>query len=206
MAAEGAEPPAGGPLEGALTTLLAVARALEAAGARYLVGGSLASSLQGIPRSTLDVDLVTDLAPSGVEAFVRALGADFYADAERIRNGVGRRASFNVIDLRNGFKADVYLASDDPFGRAQLARRQVVELLPGVTLPFASPEDVVLQKLRWYRLGGGVSERQWLDAQGVLKIQGERLDGGYLEHWAAALELSDLLARAREEAGVEGAR
>ncbi len=191
------------PLQGALATLLAVARALEAAGADYLVGGSLASSLQGIPRSTLDVDLVAGLAASGVEAFVGALGDDFYADVERIRDGVSRRASFNVIDLRNGFKADVYLATDDPFVRSQLERRQRVELRPGVALPFASAEDVVLQKLLWYRLGSGASERQWLDALGVLKVQAGRLDRGYLARWSQALEITDLLTRAFEEAGLD---
>ncbi len=196
------DPVASGTGQGILATVIAVARALEAAEAPYFVGGSLASSLQGIPRSTQDVDLVADLALARVGAFVGSLGNGFYADEERIRDGVERRASFNVIDLSNGFKADVYLASDDPFGRTQYERRQAIELSPGTTLPFASPEDVVLQKLRWFRLGGGVSERQWLDALGVLKVQHERLDLAYLARWAAALELSDLLHRALAEAGV----
>lgn len=201
-------PEAGGggrssPFAGALATLARVARALEAAGAPFLVGGSLASSLQGIPRSTLDVDLVVDLTADQVAAFVEALGPSFYADAERIRDGIARRASFNVVDLANGYKADVYLTAADPFGRSQFARRQFVEIESGLTLPFAAPEDVVLQKLRWFRLGGGVSERQWLDALGVLKVQGNRLDRGYLANWAGELELHDLLARAEEEAGAE---
>ncbi|MEO8196130.1 MAG: hypothetical protein ABI689_05365 [Thermoanaerobaculia bacterium] len=195
-----------GTFDGPLSTLRAVATALETAGARYFVGGSLASSLQGIPRSTQDVDLVADLAAQSVEVFVRALGAGFYADSERIRDGIARLASFNVIDLRNGFKADIYLAVDDAFGRAQLERSQRVEVEPGLTLPFASAEDVVLQKLRWYHLGGGVSERQWLDALGVLKVQGARLDRAYLERWASALDLADLLARLREDAGSEGSK
>lgn len=193
--------PEAGPLAGALATLVAVARALEAAGAEYLVGGSLASSLQGVPRSTRDVDLVADLRMSRIDAFANALGESFYADSERIRDGVARRASFNVIDLRNGFKADVYLSADDAFGRSQMARRQRVDLLPGVTLPFASPEDVVLQKLRWFELGGRVSERQWLDVLGVLQVQSEALDRAYLERWAVALGLRDLLENAREASG-----
>jgi hypothetical protein len=189
------------PYSGALATLAAVAHALEAAGARFLVGGSLASSLQGIPRSTLDVDLVADLGTGQVAVFVAARGPSIYADAERIRDGVARRASFNVVDLTNGYKADVYLTAEDPFDRSQFARRQFVEVEGGLILPFASPEDVVLQKLRWFRLGGGVSERQWLDALGVLKVQGNRLDREYLQRWAAKLELERLLARAEEEAG-----
>lgn len=200
--ADDLDPIAIGARNSVLATLLTVARALEAAGAPFLVGGSLASSLQGIPRSTQDVDLVADLALDRVGAFVSSLGSGFFADEERIRDGVTRRASFNVIDLGNGFKADVYLASDDPFSRAQYERRQSIELSPGTTLPFASPEDVVLQKLRWYRLGGGVSERQWLDALGVLKVQRGRLDLVYLARWAGTLELADLLSRAFVEAGI----
>jgi hypothetical protein len=186
---------------GILSTVAAVARALEAAGAPFVVGGSLASSLQGIPRATFDVDLVAELAASEVDAFVRALGERFYADEERIRDGVARRASFNVVDLENGFKADVYLAADDELGRLQHARRQTIEIEPGLALPFASAEDVVLHKLRWFRLGGDVSERQWLDAMGVIRVQGERLDRAYLEHWAREIGVADLLSRAFAHAG-----
>jgi hypothetical protein len=193
-----------GPGTGILATLIDVARALESIGAPFLVGGSLASSLQGIPRSTQDADLVADLAVGDVVRFVSLLGGAFYADEERIRDGVVRRASFNVIDLRNGFKADVYLASADDFGREQFARRQVLEIAPGVELPFASPEDVVLQKWLWFRLGGGVSERQWLDALGVLKVQRGRLDLDYLALWSDRLGLSDLRIRAFDEAGMAG--
>lgn len=189
------------PPDDVLATLARVAQALETCGAPYWIGGSIASSLQGIPRSTQDVDLVADLRLERAAGFVAALGPGFYADLERIRDGIRRRASFNVIGLDSGFKADVYLLSDEPFDRSQLARRQRYELRPGETFPFASAEDVVLQKLRWFEQGGRVSERQWLDALGVLKVQGRRLDRAYLDQWASELGLSDLLARARREAG-----
>ena len=188
--------------EGALASLVVVARALEAAGARFLVGGSFASSLQGIPRSTRDVDIVTDLASRQVAAFAAALGREFYFDEERIQDGIRRRASFNVVDLGNGFKVDVYLTSDEPFARAQFERRQTVEIRPGLALPFATAEDVVLQKLRWFRMGSEVSERQWLDALGVLAVQGGRLDREYLDRWSHALGVADLLARAMARAGL----
>ena len=187
---------------GALTTLFAVARALRVAGAPFLVGGSLASSFQGIPRSTRDVDLVADLKTTQVDSFVEGLGGHFYVDAERIRIGIRNNSSFNVIDLRNGFKADVYLLGTDAFSRSQLTRASTIEIEPGEALPLASPEDVVLHKLRWYRMGGDVSDRQWLDVLGVLKVQGTRLDRDYLYRWAESLGVGGLLSRAFLEAGI----
>lgn len=188
--------------EAALTTLFTVARALRSVGARFVVGGSLASSLQGIPRSTRDVDVVADLQPSQVSPFVAFLAQDFYADEERIRIGIRMKSSFNVIDLRNGFKADIYLLGADEFSRAQMARASAVDLQPGESLPFASPEDVILHKLRWYRMGGETSERQWLDVLGVLKVQRQALDRDYLRHWAAEIGVTDLLDRALSDAGL----
>lgn len=185
-----------------LDAVFAVARALESAGARFVVGGSLSSSLQGIPRSTLDGDLVTDLQDRQIATFVDRLGEGFYLDEDRVREGVHRRASFNVIALAGGFKVDVYIAGVDPYSRAQITRGHTVEVRPGEALPFLSPEDVVLQKLRWYQLENEVSERQWLDVLGVLKVQGQGLDREYLAHGAAALGLVDLLHRAYEDSGL----
>jgi hypothetical protein len=64
---------------------------------------------------------------------------------------------------------------------------------------FASPEDTLLHKLVWFRLGGGVSERQWRDASGVLRIQGDSLDSAYLDTWAGRLGVRDLLEKARDQ-------
>jgi hypothetical protein len=188
------------PDDAGLSTLLAVAKALRAADAPYLVGGSLASSLLGVPRSTLDVDIVAALEPDGVGSFVAALRGDFYLDEERIRHALSARSSFNVVDLRNGFKADVYLLGEDRYSHAQIARAVPVELL-GEAIPFATAEDVILNKLRRFRLGGEVSDRQWLDVLGVLKVQRGALDRVYLDHWAGELALRDLLGRALAQAG-----
>ncbi|KAB2967096.1 MAG: hypothetical protein F9K18_04715 [Thermoanaerobaculia bacterium] len=191
-----------GPVEDALDTLLAVASALHAVGAPFVVSGSIASSLQGIPRSTRDVDLVADLRPEQVLPFCERLSPGFYVDPERVRHGVARRSSFNVIDLARGFKVDVCLAGDDAASRQQFLRSQPVEVRPGEAVPFASAEDVVIHKLRRYRMGGDVSERQWLDVLGVLKVQKPTIDRDYLACWAAELGVADLLARALDEAGL----
>jgi hypothetical protein len=63
-------------------------------------------------------------------------------------------------------------------------------------VPVKSPEDTLLRKLAWYRLGGEVSERQWNDVLGVLRAQGARLDLAHLHAWGETLGVADLLARA----------
>ena len=179
-----------------------VARALDAQGAGYLVGGSLASSLHGIPRSTQDADLVADLRVEHVASFVKRLEGSFYVDEERVLDAVRRRASFNVIHLATMFKVDVFVSRDDPASRAEMSRRQEYRVGESdeETLFVASAEDTVAQKLYWYRLGRGVSERQWQDLLGVLKVQGDRLDAEVLRQGSKSLGVEDLLDRALAEA------
>jgi hypothetical protein len=85
----------------------------ERLGLRYVIGGSIASSLHGLPRSTQDVDLVVEIALRDVPSFVHALRDDFYLDEDAIRDAIERSSSFNVIHLESYFKADVFVARDD---------------------------------------------------------------------------------------------
>ena len=184
---------------------LRLASLCEQLGIRYLVGGSLASSLHGIPRATQDVDLVLEISQDDVAAFVNSLRDDFYLDEEAIRDAIDRRTSFNLIDLRSYFKADVFVARDDEPGRLQMARSHRYSLgdEPGQELVVASPEDVIAQKLYWFQLGDRVSERQWQDALGVLKVAGTRLDLEYLRRVSTMLGVAELLAVAAREAGLD---
>jgi hypothetical protein len=177
----------------------------EQLGLSYVIGGSLASSLHGIPRSTQDVDLVVELSERDVAAFIAALRGNYYLDEAAIREAVARRASFNLVHLGSYFKADVFVTRNDEPSRLQMARARRYQLGPaaGRELVVASPEDVVAQKLYWYALGGGVSERQWGDAIGVLKVAGPSLDADYLRRICAMLDVESLLLRAVEEAGVD---
>ena len=191
------------PITDALRTCLEVARVLDRLGVRYLVGGSLASSLHGIPRSTDDADLAAELREEQVRPFVAALEDRFYLDEERVRDAVRRRASFNLIELATMFKVDVFVLGDGPVERREIERRETF-VLPegGEEITVSSAEDTVLRKLHWYRQGREVSDRQWRDLLGVLEVQGSRLDRGYLAEGAEALGVSDLLERALEQASI----
>lgn len=183
--------------------LLPVVEALESLGVPYYVGGSVASSVTGVARATLDVDLVAALRLEHAVPLAAALAEHYYVDAEMIASTVQRCTSFNVIHLATMFKVDVFVPEDTPFSRANMQRRLSLEVPEvGRTLYICAPEDMVLHKLLWYRAGSGISERQWYDLQGILRLQAPTLDRGYLGHWAAVLDLTALLRRALDEAGL----
>jgi len=94
----------------------------------YLVGGSLASSLHGIPRATQDVDLVAGLKPQHVTRLVKALEAAFYIDANMLHEAIQHGSSFNVIHLDTMFKIDIFVLQDDPASREEMTRRELYKL------------------------------------------------------------------------------
>lgn len=174
----------------------AVTAELEAVGARYAIAGSLASGVVGEPRSTIDVDIVVELEGHQVDALAERLSARFYVPVGLLRRAVHERSSANVIDTLTALKVDLFMAGGTPLDRDGLDRR-VATVSAGVERPLYvhSPEDVLLQKLRWYRKGGEVSDRQWRDVIGIVRVQGARLDRVYLSYGAALLGVMDLLER-----------
>jgi hypothetical protein len=170
----------------------------------YAVGGSLASSLHGVPRTTQDADLVADLKAAHIQPFVAALSGSFYVSPERMAQAVSRRSSFNLVHLATGIKVDIFILKAEPLALQEMIRRQTLPI-PGSDIPIqvASPEDTILQKLRWYQIGNRVSERQWNDVLGVLKVSGDDLDFGYLKEWAPRIGVEDLLRQACEDAGID---
>jgi hypothetical protein len=180
-------------------TLREITAALNRVGVRYAIGGSLASSARSIWRTTLDVDVVAAIAPAQAEVFVQALGKGWYADVDEVRASIAAGRSFNVIHMGNALKVDVFPARE-PFHRTQLDRATVLPLgderIPCVV---TTAEDILLAKLRWYADGGKVSERQWNDITDIITTNAE-MDWDYVNLWAARLQVTDLLVRARADA------
>lgn len=176
--------------------------ALEELGVEYELGGSVASSVHGVPRSSLDIDILAALAARHVPDLERMLTGTYYISATRATDAIEREASFNAIHLETMFKIDVFIARSDAFRLSSLERRKVEPLSDERSFFVTSAEDIVLHKLHWYRKGGEVSSQQWQDVLGVLKMQRARLDERYLRDWAEKLHVADLLRRALSEAGV----
>jgi hypothetical protein len=166
---------------------------LDKLGIRYVVGGSLASSVHGVARATQDLDFIAALNSAQAKTLADTLSKSFYVDAEEIRRAIASKRSFNVIHLATAFKIDIFPASSHELGFQQLKRGQVTEIQDVGHLPVISPEDTILVKLRWYRDGGETSERQWNDVRNIVLIQGAKLDRAYLEEWARQLGVADLL-------------
>jgi len=184
-----------------VAALLPVAEALDALGVRYFVGGSIASSAHGIARASLDADLVAELELSHVDQFVGRLESAYYIPVDRLRSEVVARASCNLIHLATMFKVDLFMSKGRAFDRAATSRARLEAIdqdRDAARFSVASAEDTMLAKLEGFRLGGETSERQWSDIVGILKVS-ERADRRYLEQWAAALGVTDLLERAIAE-------
>ena len=180
---------------------LFVAQTLEQIGIPYAVGGSLASSLHGVMRSTLDVDIVADMKMEHIPPLIAALSKEFYADDEMMKDAIEHHSSFNLIHNDTAFKVDIFIRKTRAFDGMQLERRQtsVIATNPEESIYVTSPEDTILAKLEWYRMGGEMSDRQWRDILGVLKTRAGELDLVYLRKWANELKVTDLLERALKE-------
>jgi hypothetical protein len=180
-----------------IAVTLLVIDVLEQLNIPYVTVGSLASTQHGVVRSTLDSDLVVVMDETHVKPFITRLQNDFYADDKMALNAVANKSSFNLIHLETMFKVDIFIARDELFDHAQIERRIPSTVAEGSDreIYVLTAEDTILAKLRWYRMGGEQSERQWSDVVGVVKVQGDGLDSEYLHTMAAELGIEELLAR-----------
>ncbi len=179
--------------------LTALVHALEASGTPYMLTGSLASGLQGQPRSTHDVDVVIEIDPDELDSLLRHFPEPrFYVSADAARQAARDRTMFNILDTQTGDKADMWLVRDDPFDRSRFARR-LRDDIDGLELAVSAPEDTILMKLRWSRESGN-SPRQFEDALRVYEVQRALIDEPYLDQWASHLGVNDLLETIRSQA------
>ncbi|PQO29134.1 hypothetical protein C5Y96_15380 [Blastopirellula marina] len=178
----------------AVSTIIA---ALDSLHIPFFIGGSVASSYHGVPRSTIDIDLVADIKEEHAKPFFSQVATEFYADETTIRKACLDRSCFNLIHLGTGFKVDIFVNQNREFDRSAFARatKGALDECQQVCVPIASPEDIILAKLLWYREGNEVSERQWNDVSMLARNNREQLDQDYLRVQAVQLKVVDLLDR-----------
>jgi hypothetical protein len=169
-----------------------VANFLESHQIVYRVVGSMASMAYGEPRFTNDVDIVAELGPEHVAPLCAAFAApDFYVSEQAVRDAVTRRFQFNIVHPASGLKADIIVPPETEFTRSEASRVRRLTSEGEYSAWFGSPEDVLLNKLVYYRLSEGASEKHLRDIAGMIKLQGQKLDRDYISHWAGKLDVAD---------------
>lgn len=173
--------------------------ALEDVGVPYMVTGSIASSVHGVPRATQDIDVIIEPTREQLAELMDRFAEPTYdADVDDALDAFRRRSMFSVIDRRGIWKIDFIFRKQRPFSKKEFDRRQRIRILD-VSVYAATAEDVVLAKLEWAKMGE--SERQIRDAAGIIEVQRGRLDEEYVARWAAALDIEDQLEAARALTG-----
>lgn len=170
-----------------------VVEALERMGLDYFVTGSLATIYYGEPRFTNDIDVVVRLPAQRISEFCRQFPpATFYVSEEAARQAVRAGSLFNILHPESGLKADIITPTDDAFTHSEFARKVRREADPQLSFDamFASPEDVIIKKMDFYREGG--SEKHLRDIASVLKVRGRQIDHDYIAKWAAAMGLTSI--------------
>ena len=176
-----------------------VIQTLEDAGIEYMVTGSVASSLQGEPRSTHDIGLVVALRESASQKLVETFPLpDFYLSEPSILDAINTGGMFNIIDTNEGDKIDFWMLTDEPFDQSRFSRKYAENVMD-FSIQVSSPEDTILAKLRWAQLSGG-SEKQFADSLRVYEIQYGKLDLDYLTNWAKVLNVESELKRLQDAA------
>ena len=174
-----------------------VTRVLESQGLRYLVTGSIATIYYGEPRFTADIDVVVDLPAEKVRDLCQAFpSSEFYVSEESAQRAARQRSQFNVIHPGSGLKVDLMVSDHSAFDRSRFDRARRLRPEDDYEAAFASPEDVILKKMEYFRKGG--SEKHLRDIDGILRVSGKSLDAGYIESWAARLGVGEIWQRCRK--------
>lgn len=189
-----------------LSALQPVVNVLEKLSIPYYIGGSIASSVYGTARATMDIDIVANVKLNHIDLLIQELGKSYYIDGDMIKNAIEDSSSFNLIHLETSIKIDVFVFKNIPYQQSAFERK-VKDNFEGddtkAEFYFSSPGDIIISELQLYELGGKVSERQWLDVVGVIKVQTDSLDKNYLQNWTKKLGIHELLKNAFDDAGIQ---
>lgn len=176
-----------------------VAEACECLRIRYAVVGSVAAGYYGDPRMTADVDIVVELTPWNASQFCSKFPEDdFYVSVDAAREAVQSSGQFNIIHPASGFKIDIMIPGERGYDELQVDRARPGALLPGRAIFIASPEDVILKKLEYFKLGQ--SDKHLRDITGMIRVLGwsekplsgdPGIDRAYIEQWALRLGVMD---------------
>jgi hypothetical protein len=167
-----------------------VMQILEEQEITYLLVGSLASGVYGEPRLTHDIDVVLELRPDQVARLCEAFPAsEYYVSEKAAREAVAGGGQFNVIHPASGNKIDFMIARQDAWGRSQISRRRLEQILPGRPGYTAAPEDLIIGKLWYYR--EGESEKHLRDIAAMLQVSGDEIDKEYIDHWTRQLGFTE---------------
>lgn len=174
-----------------------VVHACEQLKLRYLVTGSTATIAFGEPRFTNDIDIVLDLPADQIDNFCNLFPEpDFYLSRQAAVSAVRQKSQFNVIHPASGLKVDFMVYAPSDFNASRMLRVRDLPALEDCMVRFASPEDVILMKLKYYKEGG--SEKHLRDIRGVLEVQGSRIDRQYIAEWATKLGVVEEWQKAKE--------
>ena len=184
-----------------IQTLQDITHALDQAGIPYMITGSFASTHYSTPRTTQDIDMVIAPTPATLNTLIQLLpSSDFYSALNDAMEAFRHESMFNVVDMRTGWKIDFIMLKSRPYSREAFQRRKQATI-QGVFLFVSTPEDVIISKLEWAKLGE--SQRQIRDVAQVLKFQSDALDRAYLERWIKELDLTQQWAAAKQESGFQ---
>jgi len=179
--------------------LIRVVHILDEVGVDYMVTGSIASSLQGEPRATHDIDLVVAMTNDVVPRLIEAFHApDYYLDPEAAKQAIETKGMFNLLAINTGDKVDFWMLTDDAFDRSRFARKRS-EPVFGVRLQIPTPEDTILAKLLWSKNAGG-SAKHIRDALRVYEINSPNIENEYIDRWATQLSVMDSWIELQSEA------
>ena len=188
------------PADAQTSLLRQAARVLQTLGISHFVTGSQATIVYGEPRFTNDVDIVLELTVDRVPDFLRSFQRDdFYLSESAVRSAVERRGMFNLIDSTSGGNIDFVVAKNSDFDQSRFARIRKLEFSPTEMVMLASPEDVILKKMQWFKKDQ--SDRHVRDILGVLRIQNDSIDFPYIESWLEKLAVTEIwqLIRRRQQ-------